>query len=139
VLLKLGFQIALSIVAKYMVKHRMPPSQSWETFLRNHADGIAAIDLFMGPTIDMWLLFALMIVRVERRLLMTTAATMHPTAEWIARQITETFPWGSAPRYLVRDRDRAYGDVFRRRLQAMGICDRPIAPRSPWQNAYAEG
>ena len=106
-LLKLGFQIAQSTVAKYMAKHRIPPSQSWETFLRNHADGIAAVDLFMIPTIDMRLLFALVIVSVERRLLMTTAATTHPTSEWIARQITETFPWGNAPKYLVRDRDRA--------------------------------
>jgi transposase InsO family protein len=73
-----------------------------------------------------------------RRRLLWFEVTRHPTAEWLARQITEAFPWSSAPAYLVRDNDRAYGDVFKFRVRAMGIRDRPISPGSPWQNAYVE-
>ena len=137
-LLKLGFELAQSTVAKYMAKRRRPPSQSWRTFLRNHADGIAAIDLFAVPTVGLRMLFALVIVRIDRRLIVTINVTAHPTAEWIARQVTEAFPWDSAPEYLIRDRDGAYGQAFKRRLHAMGIRDRPIAARSPWQNGFAE-
>ena len=121
-----------------MVKRRGPPSQGWKTFLRNHVDGIAALDLFVVPTIGFRLLYGLVIVRLARRFLVWTAVKTNPTAEWIARQITEAFPWNSAPRYLVRDRDRAYGETYRRRIHAMGIRDHPVAPRSPWQNPYAE-
>ncbi len=137
-LLKLGFEVAQSTVAKYMAKRRWPPSQSWKTFLRNHAEGIAAIDMFVVPTVDLRMLFALVIVGIDRRLLFTINVTAHPTAEWIARQVTEAFPWDRAPKYLIRDRDGAYGHAFKRRLHAMGIRDRPIAARSPWQNAFAE-
>ncbi len=137
-LLKLGFQLAQSTVAKYMVKHRGPPSQGWKTFLRNHADGIAAIDLFVVPTVGFRLLYGLVIVHLARRLLVWTGVTANPTAEWMARQVTEAFPWDDTPTYLIRDRDRVYGAVFRRRLLAMGIRDRPVAPRSPWQNPFAE-
>ena len=137
-LLKLGFEVAQSTVAKYMAKRRRPPSQTWKTFLRNHAEGIAALDLFVVPTIDLRMLFALVIVRIDRRLIVTINVTPHPTAEWIARQVTEAFPWDRTPKYLIRDRDGAYGEVFKRRLRAMGIRDRPVAPRSPWQNCYAE-
>jgi transposase InsO family protein len=115
-----------------------PPSQGWRTFLKNHVDGIAAIDLFVLPTIAFQTLYCLVILRHERRLLLSFAVTENPTAEWISRQITEAFPWDSAPRYLIRDRDTSYGPVFVQRLRAMGIRDRPIAPRSPWQNAYIE-
>ena len=137
-LLELGFEVAESTVAKYMVKRRGPPSQGWKTFLRNHADGIAAIDFFVVPTVGFRLLYGLVIVRLTRRLLVWVSVTTNPTAEWVARQVTEAFPWDEAPTHLIRDRDRVYGAVFRRRLQAMGIRDRPIAPRSPWQNPYAE-
>jgi hypothetical protein len=137
-LLKLGFDIGQTTVAKYMAKRRRPPSQSWKTFLRNHAEGIAALDLFVVPTVDLRMVFALVIVRIDRRLVVTTNATMRPTAEWIARQVNEAFPWDQAPRYLIRDRDGGYGHVYKRRLQAMGIRDRPTAPRSPWQNSYVE-
>jgi transposase InsO family protein len=125
-------------VAKYMARRRLPPSQTWRTFLRNHANGIAALDLFVVPTVDLRMLFALVIVRIDRRLIAAINVTTHPTAEWIARQVTEAFPWQTAPKYLIRDRDCAYGLAFRRRLCAMGVRDRPIAPRSPWQNGYAE-
>ena len=137
-LLKLGFELAQSSVAKYMVKRCGPPSQGWLTFLRNHAPNIAAMDLFVVPTIGFDLLYALVIVRLERRDLVWINVTANPTAEWVARQITEAFPWNEAPRYLIRDRDRVYGDVVKHRLRAMGIRDKPIAAGSPWQNGFAE-
>ena len=137
-LLKLGFEVAQSSVAKYIVKRRVPPSQGWRTFLRNHAPDIAAMDLFVVPTIGFDLLYALVIVRLDRRDLVWINVTTNPTAEWVARQITEAFPWGMAPGYMIRDRDRVYGTVVTRRLRAMGIRDKPIAPASPWQNGFAE-
>src|SRR5258706_3647195 len=137
-LLKLGFSVAQSTVAKYMVKRRGPPSQGWRTFLRNHAPDIAAMDLFVVPTIGFKLLYGFVIVRVDRRDLVWINITTNPTAEWIARQITEAFPWDDAPRYMIRDRDRIYGAIVTRRLRAMGIRDKPIAPASPWQNGFAE-
>ena len=137
-LLKLGFEVAQSTVAKYMVKRCGPPSQGWRTFLRNHAPDIAAMDLFMVPTIGFDLLYAFVIVRLDRRDLIWINVTANPTAEWIARQITEAFPWDEAPRYLIRDRDRIYGAVSCAELRAMGIRDKPIAPGSPWQNGFAE-
>jgi transposase InsO family protein len=137
-LLKIGFNVGQTTVAKYMAKRRRPPSQSWRTFLRNHAEGIAALDLFVVPTVDLRMLFALVIVRIDRRFVVTINATTNPTAEWVARQITEAFPWDQSPRYLIRDRDGAYGHAYKRRLHAMGIRDRPTAPRSPWQNSYVE-
>jgi hypothetical protein len=137
-LLKVGFEVAQSTVAKYMVKRRGPPSQEWRTFLHNHAPDIAAMDMFVVPTIGFKLLYAIAIMRLDRRCLVWTNVTMNPTAEWIARQITEAFPWDQSPRYLLRDRDRSYGSIVRRRLQAMGIRDHPTAPRSPWQNGHVE-
>ena len=121
-----------------MARGRRPPSQSLKTFLRNHAEGIASIDFFVDPTATCKLLFGLLIISHERRQLVHVAVTANPTADWIARQIFETFPWDTAPRYLIRDRDGAYGEVFKRRVKGMGIRDRPTAPRSPWQNAYVE-
>ena len=106
--------------------------------MRNHADGIAAIDLFVVPTIGFRLLFGIVILNHDRRQIVHVAVTYHPTSEWIARQIVEAFPRETAPRYLLRDRDGAYGKVFRKRLSAMGIRDGPVAPRSPWQNGYVE-
>jgi transposase InsO family protein len=135
---KLGFEVAQSSVAKYMVKRRGPPSQGWRTFLRNHRREVAAMDLFVVPTIGFDLLYAFIIIRLDRRDLVWINVTTNPTAEWIARQITEAFPWNEAPRYLIRDRDRIYGDVAMRRIRAMGIRDKPIAPASPWQNGFAE-
>jgi len=137
-LLKLGFEVAQSSVAKYMVKRRGSPSQGWRTFLRNHAPDIAAMDLFVVPTIGFDLLYAFIIVRLDRRDLVWINVTSHPTAEWIARQITEAFPWDDAPQYLIRDRDQLYGAIVTHRLRAMGIRDKPTAPASPWQNGFAE-
>jgi transposase InsO family protein len=121
-----------------MVMGERPSSQTWKTFLRNHAAGIAAMDFLVVPTIGFRLLYALVILRHDRRQIVSIGVTDHPTAQWIARQIADAFPWDEVPRYLIRDCDAAYGHAVRRRLQAMGIRDRPTAPRSPWQNAYAE-
>jgi transposase InsO family protein len=137
-LLKLGIDIGQTSVAKYMVKRRGPPSQGWKTFLHNHADGIAAMDLFVVPTISLRLLYGLLIMGHGRRQILWFGVTANPTAEWIANQVTEACGWEQAPRYLIRDRDRAYGEVFIRRLRSMGIRDRPTSPRSPWQNGYVE-
>src|SRR5205807_653896 len=115
-----------------------PPSQGWCTFLRNHAPDIAAMDLFVVPSIGFDLLYALVIVRLARRDLVWINVTTHPTADWIARQITEAFPWAEAPRYVIRDRDCVYGAAVTHRLRTMGIRDKPIAPGSPWQNGFAE-
>jgi transposase InsO family protein len=112
--------------------------QSWNTFLRNHAPHIAAMDLFVVLTISFIQLDVLVIVRLTRRELVRINVTTHPTAEWIAQQITEAFPWNEAPRYLIRDQDAIYGAAVTRRLRAMGIRDKPIAPDSPWQNGHAE-
>src|SRR6478752_3700595 len=124
-LLKLGFEVAQSSVAKYMVKRRGPPRQGWRTFLRNHAPDIAAMDLFVVPTIGFELLYAFVIVRLDRRDMVWINVTANPTAEWVARQITEAFPWDDAPQYLIRDRDRIYGTIATGRLRAMGILHQP--------------
>src|SRR5258705_1629980 len=137
-LLKLGVEVAQSSVAKYMVKRRGPPGQGWQTFLCNHAPDIAAMDLFVVPTIGFKLLYGFVIIRLDRRDVVWINVTTNPTADWIARQITEAFPWNEAPRYMIRDRDRIYRTVVTRRLRAMGIRDKPIAPASPWQNGFAE-
>jgi transposase InsO family protein len=137
-LLKLGFEIAESTVSKYMIRRRGPPSQTWRTFLRNHADAIAAIDLCVVPTLTFECLFAFLALGHGRRQLLWFAVARHPTAEWLAQQIVEAFPWGTAPTYLVRDNDGAYGRAFTNRVRAMGIRDHPISPRSPWQNPYVE-
>jgi len=137
-LLKLGIDVGQTSAAKYMARRRRPPSQGWRTFLRNHADGIAAMDLFVVPTISFRLLYGLLVLRHDRRRILWMGVTAHPTAEWIARQVVEACGWEPVPSYILRDRDQAYGKAFTRRICAMGIRDRPTAPRSPWQNAYAE-
>jgi len=137
-LLKLGVEVAQSTVAKYMARGRRPPGQSWKTFLSNHAAGIAAMDLLVVPTIGFRLLYGFVILHHHRRRILSVAVTSHPTAEWIARQIAKAFPWQDTPQYLLRDRDGVSGHVVRLRLAAMGIRDRPITARSPWQNGPVE-
>ena len=139
-LLKLGVEVAQSTVAKYMVKRRPGGSgQTWKTFLRNHAAGIGAMDFLVVPTINFRMLSVLVIPRHHRRRLITLSVTDHPTAEWIARQITEAFPWDQAPTHLIRDRDARSGYAVTRRLAAMGIRDHPIAPRSPGRTDMRSG
>jgi putative transposase len=137
-LLKLGIQVSQATVAKYMVRKRKPPSQSWRTFLKNHARDLVSVDFFVVPTIRFQLLFAFVILRHDRRRPIHFAVTSNPTAEWTARQLLEAFPWDNAPRYLLRDRDGVYGEKFCETAKWMGIREVLAAPRSPWQNAYAE-
>src|ERR1700736_2712633 len=137
-LLKLGIEVAQSTVAKYMAKSGRGRSQTWKTFLHNHAAGIGAMDSLVVPTVGFRLLFVLVILRHQRRRLISLSVTANPTAQWIARQITDAFPWDEAPDYLIRDRDAAFGRAVTTRLAAMGIREHPIAPRSPWQNGHAE-
>jgi transposase InsO family protein len=137
-LLMLGFEVAQSTVSKYLVRGQNPPLQTWTTFLRNHAEAIAAIDICVVPTLTFDRLFAFLVLGHGRRQLLWFEVTRHPTAKWLARQLTEAFPWAWAPAYLVRDNDRAYGHVFTSRVRAMGIRDRPISPGSPWQNGIVE-
>ena len=117
-----------------MARRRGPPSQGWKTFLRNHADSVAAMDLFVVPTVSFRLLYGLLIMSHSRRQLLWLGITARPTAEWIANQLTEACGWEQVPRYLIRDRDSCYGRLFVRRVRSLGIRDHPTSPRSPWQN-----
>jgi len=137
-LLMLGIEVAESTVGRYMVRRRRPPSQGWKTFLRNHAAGIASLDLFVVRTISFKLLYGLVILHHARRRLVTISVTTNPTEEWIAGQVTDAFPWDEAPSHLIRDRDRAFGPAYTHRIRAMRIRDHPTAPRSPWQNGHVE-
>jgi transposase InsO family protein len=137
-LLKLGIEVAQSTVAKYMARRGRGRSQTWKTFLDNHVAGVGAMDFLIVPTAGFRLLFVLVILRHERRRLISLSVTDHPTADWIARQLTDAFPWDEAPDYMIRDRDGCYGQAVTKRLAAMGIRDHPIAARSPWQNGHAE-
>lgn len=132
-LLMLGIHVSESTVGRYMIRTQRPRSQGWKTFLRNQANGIASIDLFVVHTISFKLLYGLVILRHARRRLVRVAVTTNPTAG-IAGQVTEIFPWAEAPKHLIRNRDRAFGTAYTRRIRAMGIRDHPTAPRSPWQN-----
>jgi hypothetical protein len=134
-LLKLGIDVGQTSATKYMARRRRPPSQGWRTFLRNHV----AMDLFVVPTISFQFLYGLLILRHDRRRVLWMGVTAHPTAEWVARQLTEACGWDQAPTYLLRDRDQVYGQAFTRRIRAMGICDRPTSPRSPWQMPMPNG
>jgi transposase InsO family protein len=137
-LLKLGLTVAQSTVSKYMLRGRRPHSQGWKMFLRNQANGIAAVNFLVVPTLTFERLFAFIVLGIGRRCILWIGVTADTTAEWLARQITEAFPWDMAPRYVIGDNDGTYGEVFRRRLRSMGIRDRPITPRSSWQNGYVE-
>jgi transposase InsO family protein len=137
-LMKLGFKISEATVSKYMARVPKPPSQTWRTFLRNHTDCLASIDFFVLPTATFRLLFVFIVLHHERRQIVHFGVTAHPTAAWVGQQITEAFPWDTAPRYMIRDRDGVYGLVVRARIKAMGIGEVVTAPRSPWQNPYVE-
>jgi hypothetical protein len=126
-LLKLGIDVGQTSVAKYKASHRRPPSQGWKTFLRNHAGGIASMDLFVVPTLSFRLLYGLLILGHGRRQILWLGVTAHPSAEWMARQVTEACGWDGTPEYLVRDRDSVYGKIFTRRIRAMGIRDRTMS------------
>jgi putative transposase len=137
-LLKLGFELSQATVAKYLVRHRRPPSQNWRTFLNNHMHSLVSADFFVVPTITFRLLFVFVILSHDRRRPIHLAVTANPTAEWTSRQLLEAFPWDSAPRYLLRDRDACYGKEFHEATGWLGIREVLTAPRSPWQNPYIE-
>jgi putative transposase len=137
-LLKLGIDIGETSVSKYLVRSRKPPSQTWRTFLENHLLSLVSVDFFTVPTIRFQVLYVFLVLAHERRRIVHFAVTAHPTAEWTAHQLREAFPWDSAPRYLLRDRDRIFGQEFVNQVKAMGIKQVLSAPRSPWQRAYVE-
>lgn len=137
-LLKLGFDLSQATVAKYMVRHRRPPSQTWRTFLKNHMQSLVSADFFVVPTITFRLLFVFVILSHDRRRPIHLAVTANPTAEWTTRQLLEAFPWDRAPRYLLRDRDKCYGEEFHEATGWLGIREVLTAPQSPWQNPYVE-
>lgn len=134
----LGYTVSETTVAKYMPKARKPPSQTWRTFLANHVPDIVAIDFFTVPTLTFGVLYVFLVLRHEQRQIVHFNVTQHPTAQWTAQQIVEAFPFDEKPRFLLRDRDQIYGEHFRQRVKNMGIEEVVIAPRSPWQNPYAE-
>ena len=137
-LLKLGIDISQSTVSKYMVRPRKPPSQTWRAFLENHVKQLVSVDFFVVPTVGFKLLFVFLVLAHERRRVIHFNVTEHPTAEWTPTQLAQAFPWNSAPRYLLRDRDCTYGDAFHRQVADLHITEVLTAPGSPWQTPYVE-
>ncbi len=137
-LLKLGIDIAESSVSKYMVRSRKPPSQTWRTFLENHAKQLVSIDFFTVPTLRFQVLYVFLVLAHDRRRILHFNVTAHPTAEWTGQQLREAFPFAQLPRYLLRDRDAIFGNDFRAQVRNVGISEVLSAPRSPWQRAYVE-
>lgn len=137
-LLKLGVDVSEATVAKYMVRRRKPPSQTWRTFLNNQASQLASTDFFVVPTVTFRLLFVFVVLSHQRRRVIHFNVTAHPSSEWTARQIAQAFPWDSAPRYLLHDRDSIYGNSFRQAVREVGSKEVLTAPRSPWQSAFVE-
>ncbi len=137
-LLKLGIEVSQATVSKYMRHPNKPPSQTWRTFLSNHTECLAAMDFFTVPTARFRILYVFIVLSHDRREVVHFNVTEHPTAQWTAQQLVEAFPFDSAPRYLLRDRDAIYGDAVRRRIKSLGIEEVVTAPRSPWQNPFAE-
>jgi putative transposase len=135
---KLGVEISQAAVSKYVVRHRRPPSQTWRTFLDNHLGSLVSVDFFVVPTVMFKVLFVFVILVHERRCAVHINVTDAPAAQWTAQQLLEAFPWETAPRYLLRDRDAVYGVVFSSGAQTLGIDEVKTAPRSPWQNPYVE-
>jgi transposase InsO family protein len=136
--LKLGINVAERTVSRLMPKRRLPPSQTWRTFLANHVRDLVALDFFTVPTARLRVLFVLVVLAHHRRRVVHFNVTEHPTAHWTAQQIVDAFPDDSAPSYLLRDHDQVYGQRFRHRMKGMGIDEVLTAPHSPWQNPFAE-
>ena len=137
-LLKLGIEVSQATVGRYMPWRPKLPSPTWRSFLHNHLTDIAAIDMFVVATATFRILYALIVLGHDRRKVIHFDVTHNPTQVWLSRQMTEAFPWDTAPRYLLRDRDASYGPIFRDRVRVMGIKEVVTAPRSPWQNPYVE-
>jgi transposase InsO family protein len=138
-LLKLGIEISERTVSNLISRREpRPPSQTWRTFLKNHMMNMVSIDFFTVPTATFRILFVLVILSHSRRKVVHFNATSNPTAMWTAQQIVEAFPWNTAPKYLLRDRDSVYGTFLSNRVKNMGIKEVVTAPRSPWQNPFVE-
>ena len=137
-LLKLGIEVSERTVSRLMPKRSAAPSQTWRTFLDNHVRDLVSIDFFTVPSARLRVLFVFIVLSHERRRVIHFNITEHPTAAWAAQQMIEAFPEDQAPRNLVRDRDGIYGEYFQNRVQGMGMQEVRTAPRSPWQNPYAE-
>ncbi len=137
-LLKLGIDLSQATVGKYMIRPRKPPSPTWRAFLDNHFKDLISIDFFTVPTVSFRILFVFLVLSHDRRRILHFNVTAHPSAQWTGRQLLEAFPWDTAPRFLIRDRDGIYGNDFNRPVHALGIKQVLIAPRSPWQNPYVE-
>jgi putative transposase len=137
-LLKLGIDIGETSVSKYMMRRRKPPSQTWRIFLETHVKSLVSVDFFTVPTIRFQVLYVFLVLAHDRRRILHFNVTAHPTAEWTAQQLVQAFPWDSAPRYLLRDRDGIFGGDFVQQVKVMGIKEVLSAPRSPWQRAYVE-
>src|SRR2546425_1499182 len=135
---KLGIDVAGRTVSRLIPKRCSPPSQTWRTFLTNHVRDLVAVDFFTVPTVQLRVLFVLVVLAHQRRRVLHFNVTEHPTAAWTTQQLVDTFPDDSAPSYLLRDRDSIYGHAFRQRVKGMGIREVLTAPHSPWQNPYAE-
>ena len=137
-LLKLGIDIGETSVGKYMACGRKPPSQTWRTFLENHIKSMVSVDFFTVPTVRFQVLYVFLVLAHDRRRILHFGVTAHPTAEWTAQQLREAFPWDSAPRFLLRDRDRIFGADFTRQVKEFGIEEVLGAPGVPQQRAYVE-
>jgi len=137
-LAKLGFTVSDSTVRKYRPRFRGPPSQSWRSFLENHGKGVVAIDFLTVPTATFRILYVLVALSHDRRKVVHFSVTDSPTAIWTGQEMVNAFPFEAPPRFLLRDRDKIYGEEFRRRVAGLGIEERVTAPRSPWQNPYVE-
>src|SRR3989475_4548071 len=137
-LLKLGLDVAERTVSRLMAKRRLPPSQTWRTFLANHVRDLVSIDFFTVPTAPLRVLFILVVLAHYRRRVLHFNVTEHPTSAWTTQQLVDAFPEDCAPPYLLRDRDSVYGHVFQHRVKGMGIHEVLTAPHSPWQNPFAE-
>jgi transposase InsO family protein len=137
-LLKLGIDIGETSESKYLVRLCRPPSQTWRTFLDNHVKTMVSVDFFTVPTIRFQILYVFVVLAHDRRRILHFGVTADPTAEWTAQQLREAFPWESAARYLLRDRDGIFGPDFVTQVKAMEIKQVLSAPRSPWQRAYVE-
>jgi hypothetical protein len=137
-LLKLGVTVSQATISKYMLRPRRPPSQTWRTFLRNHAQDLIALDFFTVPTATFRVLFVFVVLSHGRRRLVHFNVTEHPSAEWTARQLLEACGLEGSLRYLIRDRDQVYGERFSHQARILNLREAVIARRSPWQNAYAE-
>src|SRR3989449_9499249 len=132
---KLGIEVAERTVSRLLSTRRTPPSQTWRTFLANHVRDLVSIDFFTVPTATFRVLFVLVVLAHHRRRVIHFNVTEHPNASWTGQQWVEAFPEDTVPRYLIRDRDKIYGEHFRTRVRGLKIQEVLSAPQSPWQES----